>query len=226
MITASSPQSEGFWKDLYHNIFGYYEEAEKPELILTPEQEQAITALEELAYGDLPTLPTMDLSSLEAYGIGMGEIKKVLAEKYDPFTSPFYQGLREASLREEEAGVGQLRRRSQLGGMLKSDPSKRTEAEYRGRMGTGRTTMLGEMYETERGRKMEMIPNLLSYAGLGADVGMFNTQVGIQQELLPYTATAPMLEGLASGYGTWWSGEDTYIPGPLDYLAGFAPWNW
>lgn len=204
---------------------GHYEEADPPELLLTEPQETAISALEELAYGDLPTLPTFDLESLEAYGLGMDEIKKVLGEAYDPFTSPFYQGLREASLREEEAGVGDLRRRSQLGGMLYSDPSKRTEAEYRGRMGTGRTMMLGEMYETERDRKMQMIPNLLSYAGLGADVGKFNTQVGIQQALLPYTASAPIMEGLAEGYGTWWEGEDTYIPGLLDYIVpGVAMW--
>lgn len=206
--------------------FGHYEEAPPPELLTTPEQEEAIGGLEELAYGDLPTLPTLDLGDIEPYNIGLEEIKKVLGEQYDPFKSPFYQGLREASLREEEAGVGQLRRRSQLGGMLKSDPSKRTEAEYRGRMGTGRTTMLGEMYETERGRKMEMIPNLLNYAGFAGDIGQFNTQVGIQQALLPYTAQAPIMEGLAGGYGTWYSPEQIYHPGLLDYAAQLAPWNW
>ena len=198
---------------------GHYEEAEPPELLITEEQETAVSALEDLAYGDLPTLPTFDIESVEAYGLGMEQIKKVLGEAYDPFKSPFYQGLREASLREEEAGVSNLRRRSQLGGMLKSDPSKRTEAEYRGGMGTGRTMMLGEMFETERGRKQEMIPNLLSYAGLGADVGMFNTQVGINQAMLPYTAAAPIMQGLAGGYGTWWEGEDTYVPGLLDYIV-------
>ena len=198
---------------------GTYEDAPPPELLYTPEQEQAISGLEELAYGDLPTLPTFDLSSVEPYNIGLDEIKKDLGEAYDPFKSPFYQGLREASMREEEAGVANLRRRSQLGGMLKSDPSKRTEAEYRGGMGTGRTMMLGEMYETERDRKQAMIPNLLSYAGLGADVGKFNTQIGIDQALLPYTAQAPVLEGLAGGYGTWYSPEQIYQPGLLDYAA-------
>jgi len=198
---------------------GTYEDAPDPELLYTPEQEEAISGLEDLAYGDLPTLPTMNLEDIEPYNIGMDEIKKVLGETYDPFKSPFYQGLREASMREEEAGVSNLRRRSQLGGMLKSDPSRRTEAEYRGGMGTGRTMMLGEMFETERGRKQEMIPNLLGYAGVGADVEKFNTQIGIQQALLPYTAQAPLLQGLAGGYGTLYSPEQIYQPGLLDYAA-------
>lgn len=226
MITAKDPESKGFWSDLWSNMFGYYEDAPDPTLLLTPEQEEAIDALEDLAYGDLPTLPTLDLGSIEPYNIGMDEIKKVLGETYDPFKSPFYQGLREASMREEEAGVSNLRRRSQLGGMLSSDPSRRTEAEYRGGMGTGRTMMLGEMYETERGRKAEQIPNLLGYAGFAGDVGKFNTQIGIQEALLPYTHQAPLLEGLAGGYGTWYSPEQTYQPGMLDWLTQLAPWNW
>jgi len=156
---------------------GTYEDAPDPELLYTPEQEEAISGLEDLAYGDLPTLPTMNLEDIEPYNIGMDEIKKVLGETYDPFKSPFYQGLREASMREEEAGVSNLRRRSQLGGMLKSDPSRRTEAEYR------------------------------------------NTQIGIQQALLPYTAQAPLLQGLAGGYGTLYSPEQIYQPGLLDYAA-------
>lgn len=226
MITANSPNSQGFWQDLWNNMFGYYEDAPEPTLLTTPEQDEAITALEDLAYGDLPTLPTFNLGNLEPYKIGMDEIKKVLGDTYDPFKSPFYQGLREASMREEEAGVSKLRRRSQMGKMLKSDPSRRTEAEYRGGMGTGRTMMLGEMYETERGRKQEMIPNLLGYAGLGADVGMFNTQIGINEALLPYTAQAPILEGLAGGYGTWYSPEQVYQPGIFDWVSQLAPWNW
>lgn len=198
---------------------GTYEDAPDPELLTTPEQEGAIAELEDLAYGELPTLPTLDLGSIEPYKIGMDEIKKVLGDAYDPFKSPFYQGLREASMREEEAGVSRLRRGSQTGGMLKSDPSRRTEAEYRGGMGTGRTMMLGEMYETERGRKAEQIPNLLNYAGFAGDIGKFNTQVGIEQALLPYTAQAPIMEGLAGGYGTWYSPEQIYQPGLLDYAA-------
>jgi len=228
MIQAKDPNSKGFWSDLWNNIFGYYEEAPEPTLLMTPAQEEAQSALEELAYGELPTLPTFNLESLEPYNIGLEEIKKVLGEDYNPLTSLFYKGLREASLREEERGVGELRRRSQLGHMLKSDPSARTEAEYRGQMGTGRDIMLGEMYETERNRKMEMIPNLLNYAGLGADVGKFNTQIGIQEALLPYTAQAPIMEGLAGGYGTWYSPEQIYNPGLLNYgLSAANTWlNW
>lgn len=231
---------------------GTYEDAPDPELLTTPSQEGAIAGLEELAYGELPTLPTlepidvpdlptMSLEDIEPYNIGMDEIKKVLGDAYDPFKSPFYQGLREASMREEEAGISKLRRRSQMGRMVQSDPSRRTEAEYRGGMGTGRTMMLGEMYETERGRKAEQIPNLLNYAGFAGDIGKFNTQIGIQQAmlpyeqeliraqinqqtgidqaLLPYTAQAPIMEGLAGGYGTWHSPEQIYQPGLLDYAA-------
>jgi hypothetical protein len=187
--------------------FGGYEQAPPPELLTTEYTEPAMTALSNLAYGELPTLPTVNLPQItlpgvseleqklidygssiitnlmanqgkmpEAYELGMAEIKKTLGETYDPFTSAFYQGLRETSLKEEEAGVGQVRRRSQLGGMLYSEPSERTEAEYRATMGTGRTTMLGEMYETERGRKQAMIPQLLQYGQFEQNIPYANLQ--------------------------------------------------
>jgi len=62
----------------------------------------------------------------------------------------------------------------------------------------------------------------LNYAGLGADVGKFNTQIGIQQALLPYTAQAPIMEGLAGGYGTWYSPEQIYQPGIIDWIPGVS----
>lgn len=265
---------------------GQYVDDPEPVQLTTPESETAVSALEELVYGELPTLPTVNLPKVdlpgptklensligsggdiiknlvanigkmpEAYKMGMGEMKKTLAGGYDPEKSTFYKGLREASQREEEKGVGDIRRRGQLGGMLYSEPNMRTEGEYRAKMGTGRSIMLGELFEKERDRGSALVPQLLGYAGFeekqpynvlqgmqgfsglaglprniktqqaminqqtGVQEALSNQQTGIQQAMLPYTAQAPILSGLAD-YGNFYTPTQTYQPGPLDYILG------
>jgi len=169
---------------------GHYEEGPEPELLTTPESERAVGGLEELAYGKLPELPTVSLPGIsgteqqllsqgmglikqltsgempEAYKIGMEKIKSVLGGEYNPLTSPYYKGLKEESARMEEKGISDIRQRSQLGGMLYSEPAMGAEAEFKGILGTGLTKELGRLYEADVGRQAGMIPQLLGYAGL------------------------------------------------------------
>ncbi len=313
---------------------GTYEEGPEPELLTTEYTEPAMEALEELAYGELPTLPTVSLPQVslptvslpgvslpslqlpgisglekeligygtslirklvegkmpEAFQMGLEKIKSVLGGEYNPLTSPYYAGLKEEAARFEEKGISDIRQRSQLGGMLYSEPAMGVEAEFRGILGTGLTKELGRLYEADVGRQTGMISQLLGYAGLeagmpgqamgaisafaplagksgditrqqaliGHETGvkqslinqqtkiqelmanlgvgtqqamtnlgqltqqqLINQQVGMEQAMLPYTTTAPLLQGLAD-WGTWYQPEMYYTPGPFDYLLGFA----
>ena len=248
---------------------GTYEEAPPPELLTTEYTEPALTALEELST-TTPTLPDISLPgptgqeqqllqqgmSLiqqmmsgempEAFQLGMDKIKSVLGGEYNPLTSPYYAGLKEEAARFEEKGISDIRQRSQLGGMLYSEPAMGAEAEFRGVLGTGLTKELGRLYESDIGRQAGMIPQLLGYAGLeagmpgqalagigamaplagkGGDIArqqeMLNWQQQTQQAMFPWTTQAPILQGLAD-YGNWYQPQMNYNPGLLDYIGGFA----
>ncbi|MEA2016479.1 MAG: hypothetical protein U9O59_07250 [Actinomycetota bacterium] len=247
---------------------GTYEEGPEPELLTTEYTEPAMTALEDLAYGEAPTLPTVNLPGVtgeeskllsqgmslikqlmsgempEAYKMGMEKIKSVLGGEYNPLTSPYYKGLKEEAARTEEKGISDIRQRSQLGGMLYSEPAMGAEAEFKGILGTGLTKELGRLYEADIGRQTGMIPQLLGYsgqkaampgqalsgigalaplAGKGGDIArkqaLANWGVETEQALFPYKYKAPILESLAD-WGNWYTPQQYYKPGPLDYILG------
>lgn len=250
-------------------LFGGYEEEPAPELLTTPYTEPAMNALQELA-GTTPTLPTVSLPGIsgtekqlltqgmslikqltsgempEAYKLGMEKIKSVLGGEYNPLTSPYYKGLKEEAARTEEKGISDIRQRSQLGGMLYSEPAMGAEAEFKGILGTGLTKELGRLYEADVGRQAGMVPQLLGYAGLeqgrtgqalsgigalaplagkGGDIArkqaLLNWGVGTEQALFPYKYQAPIQQYLAD-WGTFYTPEQTYKPGLLDYALPIA----
>ena len=243
---------------------GTYEEGPEPELLTTEYTEPAMTALQNLAT-TTPNLPTVSLPGIsgteqsllnqgmslikeltsgempEAFKIGMNKIKNILGGEYNPLTSPYYKGLKEEAARFEQKGVSDIRQRSQLGGMLYSEPAMGAEAEFKGVLGTGLTKELGRLYESDVGRQAGMIPQLLGYAGLeqgrkgaalsgigalsplagkGGDIArqqaMLNWGVGTQQAMFPWQYQAPIQQYLAD-WGTFYTPEQTYKPGLLDY---------
>jgi hypothetical protein len=248
---------------------GTYEEGPEPELLTTEYTDPAMQALLGLAT-TTPTLPSVSLPGVsgteqqllrqgmsmiqklmsdkmpEAFGIGMEKIKSILGGEYDPMTSPYYKGLKEEAARFEQKGVSDIRQRSQLGGMLYSEPAMGAEAEFRGITGTGLTKELGRLYEADIGRQAGMVPQLLGYAGMeaarpgqalagisalaplagkGGDIArqqeLLNWQTATQQELFPWTHQAPIQQYLAD-WGTFYQPEQIYKPGPFDYLAGLG----
>lgn len=254
---------------------GTYEEDPAPELLTTEYTEPAMTRLEELAT-TTPTLPTVSLPGIsgteqqlltqgmsliqklmsgempEAFQIGMDKIKSILGGEYNPLTSPYYKGLKEEAARFEEKGISDIRQRSQLGGMLYSEPAMGVEAEFSGILGTGLTKELGRLYEADVGRQAGMIPQLLGYAGLeagrpgqalagigalaplagkGGDIArqqeLLNWGVGTQEAMFPWTYGADINKYLAD-WGTFYQPTQTYKPGPWDYLmqgvGAVAPW--
>jgi len=244
------------------NLGGHYEKDEPPIQLTTPESEAAVGQLQNLST-TTPNLPSVNLPGIsgteqqllnqgmslikqlmsgempEAFQIGMEKIKSVLGGEYNPLTSPYYKGLKEEAARTEEKGISDIRQRSQLGGMLYSEPAMGAEAEFKGIMGTGLTKELGSLYEADINRQTNMIPQLLGYsqqemqqplmglqgisamaplAGKGGDIArqqeMLNWQQATQQELFPWTTQAPILEALAD-YGNWYTKTKTYQPGLL-----------
>jgi len=166
---------------------------------------------------------------------------------YDPRTSPYFEGLKEETARFEEKGITDIRERSQLGGMLYSEPAMGAEAEFKGILGTGLTKELGRLYEGDINRQVGMIPNLLNYAGfesaqpmqklealkgfapmagqerdIATKQALADWQVGTSQELFPFQYQAPIAEYMAD-WGNWYTPTKTYQPGLLDYLGGLAP---
>ena len=254
---------------------GTYEEDPAPQLLTTPYTDPAMEALQDLAT-TTPTLPTVSLPGIsgteqqlldqgmsliqqlmsgempEAFQIGMDKIKNILGGEYNPLTSPYYKGLKEEAARFEEKGISSIRQRSQLGGMLYSEPAMGVEAEFKGILGTGLTKELGRLYEADVGRQAGMIPQLLGYsgqelgrqgmalsgisglaplAGKGGDIArqqeLLNWGVGTQQAMFPWTHQAPIQQYLAD-WGTFYQPTQTYQPGPWDYLmqglGAAAPW--
>jgi len=250
-------------------LTGGYEEGPAPELLTTPYTDPAMQSLLDLAT-TTPTLPSVSLPGIsgteqqllsqgmsliqklvsgkmpEAYTMGMEKIKSVLGGEYNPLTSPYYKGLKEEAARFEQKGVSDIRQRSQLGGMLYSEPAMGVEAEFRGITGTGLTKELGRLYEADIGRQTGMVPQLLGYAGLeagmpgralsgigalaplagkGGDIArqqaMLNWGVGTQQAMFPWTYGADINKFLAD-WGTFYTPEQIYKPGLLDYALPIA----
>jgi len=123
----------------------------EPELLQTPWQEQAITKIGEgLKQPFEPFRPEVghEPYAYKPYPVGETRVGRILE-------SPFYKGVKAEALREEEAGVGRLRRGAQIGGMLYSTPRLGAEAELIGGTTSRLQQLLGGMAETERRTEKE-----------------------------------------------------------------------
>ena len=170
-------------------LFGKQVQDPDPELLTTEYTDDAMAGLENLAYGEPPTLPTVSLPGIsgeesqllnmgmgliekmmsgkmpEAFTLGMNKIKSILGGEYDPTKGDYYKGLKEESARFEEKGKGDIRTRGQMGGMLYSEPAMGIESEFSGMIGTGLTKELGRLFESNINRETSMIPQLLGFSG-------------------------------------------------------------
>ena len=159
-----------------------------PELLTTEYSDEAMAGLSDLAYGETPTLPKVDLPGIsgqesillnwgmsliekmmsgqmpEAFTLGMDKIKSVLAGEYDPTKGDYYKGLKQEAETLTEEGIGGIRQAGQLGGMLYSEPRMAEESRLSGKIGTGLLQTLGGLYESNINREVGMIPQLLGYS--------------------------------------------------------------
>ena len=248
---------------------GSYEDDPAPVQLTTPESEAAVGQLQNLA-NTTPNLPSINLPGTspeenqllqqgmsliqqlisgkmpEAYTLGMNKIKSILGGEYNPLTSPYYKGLKEEASKMKIEGASDIRNRSQLGGMLYSEPAMNIESERKGDIDTSLLKTLGSLFESNINREAGMIPQLLGYsnaktgmmgtalsginamsglAGKSGDINrqetMLNWQQDTNQAMFPWTNQAPLLQGLAD-YGNWYTPTQTYHPGLLDYALPLA----
>ena len=145
--------------------------------------QQARKWLMDLLYRGTPTIPVKPVTEetpLESEGqkllkkyIGTGEptgvkagtdeLLSIISGEHDPRTSPLYKGFRQESLAEEERGVNLLRQGQQLRGAFTGTPGAGQEAKLRRGFSSGRQTLLGGLYETERGKVLPAINQLLPF---------------------------------------------------------------
>lgn len=111
------------------------------------------------------------------YGLGKEELSKTLTEKYDPYTSPYYQSMRTGALREEEEAVNRLRQGAVGRGTLYSTPTGEAEASLRAHTSNVLSQILGGLSEAERGRRFQA-PSMLSDL-LGAELGQLGGVSGL-----------------------------------------------
>ena len=248
---------------------GSYEDDPAPVQLTTPESEAAVGQLQNLA-NTTPNLPSINLPGTspeenqllqqgmsliqqlisgkmpEAYTLGMNKIKSILGGEYNPLTSPYYKGLKEEAGRMKEDSSSDIRNRSQLGGMLYSEPAMGIESEAKGDIDTSLLKTLGSLFESNINREASMVPALLGYsnaktgmmgtalsginamsglAGKSGDIAReeasLNWQQDTNQAMFPWTHQAPILQGLAD-YGNWYTPTQTYHPGLLDYALPVA----
>lgn len=100
----------------------------------------------------------------DIYGIAQTQLEKTIGGEIDPFSSPYYGGIKSQLLREEQEGLNRLRRGAQLGGMLYSSPRQEAEAELIGQTTGKLMEVLGRLSEAERQRQLSAIPLAMEVA--------------------------------------------------------------
>lgn len=168
---------------------------------LTSYQQQGLSLLGDLLNRGLPDL----------FGAGQEQVAGTLRGDYDPMTSPYYQGMRDQMLQEEQQGLSTLRRGAQLGGMLTSGPRQRHEADYLSNQAAKRQSLLGSMFETERQRQQQAANQALQYAQYPdlADLtkisaamthGAVPRDVEMGKLTFPYQYQVPLLQAIMNSY--------------------------
>jgi len=150
---------------------------------IPPQVSGSMQWLYDLLQQPAPTIPTRQIAGMtpteqagqgilaefagagppEGYTAGMAELMKIIGGEYDPRTSPYYKGFREASLEAEEGTVNQLSRGMQKRGMYTSSPSIAQEGKLRRNFATDRLQLLGSLFESERNKQFAAIPELLEF---------------------------------------------------------------
>lgn len=179
---------------------------DQPAPFVSKQAEAARNILLGILKKKMPKFPMLEIPGMtETEEAAQGVLADIIAGKTfeDPRTSDLWAGLRDELRSEEATGVSALRRRAQMGGVGFSGPSVRAEGDYRRGMATRRTSLLGEMYERERGRDnpYTRMAAVSAYGGLPRDIEerqkAARFQSIIRRLMFPYTTRAPIAGGLA-----------------------------
>lgn len=232
----------------------------EPEILETPWQKQVRARIEELAtrpyqpytgrrFAEYPFRDTLKsalsqyISRTEPalYGLAQSELQKTLSGEYNPATSPYYEAFRKEALREEQDALNRLRRAAQLGGMLYSTPTQQAEARLIADTTNRLATLLGQLAEAERVRRLQSVPTAISVGEFLSQSPLRTAQAitaispllkAIEEEPLefeyqqfkegqmwPYTVQTPLLQTLL-GYAPWYYPVYTKKPSLFERITG------
>lgn len=147
---------------------------------------QQIAGLTPVEQAIMQYLPQYLASAGTSGDLALGEYSKILTGGYDPLTSPAYEGFRQEAERLKKEGVTSLRQRAQLGGMLESTSAAAQEAGFINQANSQILQALGQLFEAERGRKMQAAQGIQSAEGqklanVAAIGGIAGTERSIEQ---------------------------------------------
>lgn len=124
----------------------------------------------------------------QQYQVAAQQLGATARGEYDPYTSPYYQSLREEGERAKRQATTAARERAEMGGALYSTPAAGVEAGARAQIETALQSELARLYETERGRQLgaaQALPQLgaqqIAQYGQALTLEDFQRQVQQQQ---------------------------------------------
>lgn len=109
---------------------------------------------------------------------GMEQMRALIEGGYDPRNSDFYKGMREGAYENLDKSLTGTRQSAALGGMLGSTRRIDQEGQLQRQTANDLNTLLGGMYETERGRIQSMLPIYQEAAGVEREIA----QLGLDKE--------------------------------------------
>ena len=135
--------------------------------MVAPMAEQEKQSLEKLkTYAGQGLSPTTQL--------GQEEIRKTLTSEYDPSTSPYYQAVKAQAQKNLDEQVGDIASSAAGAGGYRTGARMALQNTARTDVTNQLNTLLGSMAETERQRRLDVLPQAMQY-------GQAETNLPLQQ---------------------------------------------
>lgn len=196
------------WSDFHKERPGKTKYGPKAKILETPWGHEGMSYLRGMLGEEAPLLEVSGMSDEEKQGLDIlqGILKGEAFQ--DPRTSPYYQGLRRESLAEQETGMAEINRQTQMGGMGGSSTAARTQGDFMSDMANQRMTLLGSLYEKERERDnpYTRAGMAFQYGGLPRAVQNEQNQAAYQQKV-GTTELNSQISQILMNYQPWYTRE-------------------
>lgn len=143
---------------------------------------------------------------------GLNRMLAILNGSYDPRTSDYYQGMRTQAFDDLADAKTRTRQAATLGGMLASTPRINQENTLERKTMNDLNTLLGGMYETERNRIQETLPQFMQAAGIERGIQQSELDKQYQDRLRQLQALGLPLQ-TALQIALWSPGQQTSSSG-------------
>ena len=187
------------------DLFSKTETAPAPVIKETDWGIEARSYLQKLLGGEFPLQGTAGMSQYEQGGLG--QLSNILGGGafQDPFSSRYYQGIRDSSYADEDRAASKMRRGAQASGAGRSGAAGRAEGELRTGFSNQRNTILGGLYETERNRDnpYTRLQAAMQYGGLPRQIEQQGMDAQYNQAMQPYSTGAGIADQLLN-YNPWY----------------------